>query len=108
MNDWEEIGPLQLIAVDFSSSNFTGVIAKEIKKLSDQELIRLVDATVVFKYETGQITMAEASGVTLEEAGDYGAYIGALIGIGSGDENIAEQMAAESRSSFQERYKYGL
>jgi uncharacterized membrane protein len=108
MAEAETIGPLQLIAVVFGTSNFTGAIAEEIKKLSEKEFIRLVDATVVVRYETGEVAMAEASGLTLEEVGDYGSYIGALLGIGTGDENIAQELAAKTRSNFQARYKYGL
>jgi uncharacterized membrane protein len=107
MHRARNIGPLQLIAVGFEQPIFTSSVAEEIKRLSKQQQIRLVDAAIIIK-ENSDVIAAEGSGLSLDEAGEYGAYIGALLGIGSGDETFAEELADETRFNFQQRYQYGL
>lgn len=104
----DEIGPLQLMVVAFDSPDFTGKIADEFLALAATDLIKVVDAVVVAKDPNGELTVLEVSGLNDEEFSKYGAYIGALFGIGTGDEMLAEKIAAASAERFQERYLYGL
>lgn len=103
-----QIGPLQLMVFGFDKPNFEGKIKDEITKLHDKKLMRLVDGLVVHKKQDGSIEAMETSQLSLEAATEYGAIIGGLIGIGSGDERIAEMFADEMAAKFHNRYEFGL
>lgn len=104
----KNIGPLQLIAVGFDSADFRDRIAEELRRLSETDMIRVVDAVAAVKDPAGNVSLVQASGLTREEAGEFGSYIGALLGIGSGDELFAEQLAEQTAARFQEKYDFGL
>jgi len=106
--DLSTVGPLQILAVDFSEPTFSGKIRSELQKLRDQEMIRIVDGVAVQKDAAGDIIVLEESDLSSEENEQYGAIIGALIGIGSGDTEIAKQTSEYVAESFNERYEYGL
>lgn len=103
-----QIGPLQLIAFGFDTPHFDGKIGKEIQKLNDNNVLRLIDGLAIQKDYDGNITSLEASQLSLEEATEYGAIIGGLLGLGSGDEEIAEYSSRAMAASFHDRYEYGL
>lgn len=103
-----EIGPLQLLVFAFDEPNFTGKIADEIKKLNDKKMLRLIDGLAIQKDQNGNVTSLETSQLSFEEAAEYGAIIGGLIGIGSGSEEIAEANAYAMAARFQDRYEFGL
>lgn len=104
----KDIGPLQLLAVAFSQPDFQGKIQDELNKLRESKLIRIVDGVAVQKDETGKLMVMQASDLTSEENKRYGAVIGGLIGIGSGDAKIAQQTSDYVAEHFNERYDYGL
>jgi uncharacterized membrane protein len=76
------IGPVQLLVVAFDEPHFTGAIIKELDRLRQSDLIRLLDLLVVKKDQDGRITAAQVSDLSVAEAEDVGALIGALIGVG--------------------------
>jgi uncharacterized membrane protein len=86
-------GPLQMLVLGFDEPNFTGEILPELKRLGDEGMIRLVDLLVVTK-NNGEIQTVQVSDLTEEEAAEFGAVIGALIGLGTGDEETMEVAAA--------------
>lgn len=102
------MGPLQLIVFSFDEPNFEGKIIEEFNKLNDNELLRVVDGLAVHKDHSGKISAMETSHLTVDEATEYGAVIGELIGLGSGDRQIAERTARHMASNFHARYEYGL
>jgi len=106
--DLSTIGPLQVLAVDFSEPTFSGKIRDELQKLRDQEFIRIVDGIAVQKDGAGDVVVLEESDLSSEENEQYGAIIGGLIGLGSGDTAVAEQTSQYVAESFNERYEYGL
>jgi uncharacterized membrane protein len=78
-----------MLVVGFDEPNFTGKIAAELKRLREQDLIRLVDLLVVNKDENGDITAVQTSDLSQDEAMEFGAIAGALIGFGAeGEEGI--------------------
>jgi uncharacterized membrane protein len=103
-----KIAPLQLIAVAFHEPDFKGQIAKELDTLRANKTLRIVDGLVVSKDNKGKITVIEGSDLTLKEAGIYGGVIGGLLGLGTGDEAVAEASAGMMAQSFEDRYQYGL
>jgi uncharacterized membrane protein len=95
----EQMGPLQLLVFSFKAPNFEGKILDEVAKLNDSEVMRVIDSLAIHKDHSGNIKVLQTSQITADEATEYGAVIGGLIGLGSGDKKIAD---------FHARYEYGL
>jgi len=76
-------GPVQMLVVGFAEPNFTGEILAELQRLKDADVIRLIDLLVVAKDENGEITSVQTSDLSTDEAMEYGAIAGALIGLGT-------------------------
>jgi uncharacterized membrane protein len=84
------IGPVQLLIVGFVGGEFKGEIAKVLADLRERDVIRLIDMGVVRKDEDGVITMIEHSDLSQDETIEFGATVGALIGLGVAGEEGAE------------------
>jgi uncharacterized membrane protein len=101
-----EFGPVQMLVVGFEDPQFSGRILKELQRLSEQEVIRLVDLLVVNKTADGELESVEISGLTGAEATELGAKVGALIGFGvAGEEGLeagAEAGAARAEAAMEE------
>ena len=80
------IGPVQLLVLGFKDPQAHGEIADELARLRALDTIRVVDALVVAKNADGEAEALEASQLTPDEAVEYGAVVGALIGLGAGGE----------------------
>src|SRR5207253_4017803 len=70
-----------------------GEIMPEIERLKDEGIIRLIDMIFVTN-NRGVVETIQTSDLSTEEAEDFGAIVGALIGAGRGDENIEADMVA--------------
>jgi len=82
-------GPVQMLVVGFDEPKFTGKIAAELERLREQDVIRLVDLLVVQKDDEGNITAVQTSDLSQDEAMEFGAIAGALIGFGAeGEEGV--------------------
>ncbi len=83
------IGPVQLLVVSFDEPNFSGEIIEVLGRLRESNVIRLVDALAVQKDLDGELTAVQWSDLSVEEAEDFGATIGALLGLGfAGEEGM--------------------
>jgi len=76
------IGPVQLLVVGFEEPNFSGEILEELARLRENELIRLIDVLVVEKTVDGEVVALSWSDLSVDEAEDFGATVGALLGLG--------------------------
>jgi uncharacterized membrane protein len=82
-------GPVQMLIVEFDNAGFKGEILPELARLREAGLIRLIDLLVVVKDEDGVVTAIETSDLELDEAIEFGAIAGALIGLGAdGEEGL--------------------
>jgi uncharacterized membrane protein len=89
------LGPVQLLVLAFDRPNFTGEIVRELVRLRDNAMIRLVDSLVVQKDENGELTALQWSDLSIAEAQDMGAIAGALVGLGEGGgENVEDAIHA--------------
>jgi uncharacterized membrane protein len=84
------IGPVQLLVVSFDKPNFSGEILEELKRLRENEVIRLIDALAVQKGLDGSLAVLQWSDLSIEEAEGLGATVGALLGLGVGGEAAME------------------
>ncbi len=79
------IGPVQVIVFGFERTDrFRGEIVAELATLRGRGLIRLVDLFVAVKTPSGEVVAAEMDDLTGEEASEFGAVIGRLLGLGMG------------------------
>jgi uncharacterized membrane protein len=82
-------GPVQLLILGFEDPNFKGEALEELQRLKEHDIIRLIDLVAFKKDKNGEIEMLHTSDLTDDEATEFGAYVGALIGLGAeGEEGI--------------------
>jgi uncharacterized membrane protein len=84
------IGPVQMLIVGFDEPKFKGEVLEELKRLKEEDIIRLIDLAVVRKDDEGNIETLHTSDLSEDEAMEFGAYVGALIGLGAAGEEGAE------------------
>jgi len=103
-----DIGPVQLIVYGFDQPKFGGGIAAELNRLRDLDLIRVIDALVVYKNPDGDVVNIQMTDLNPDQAEQFGAILGGLIGLGmGGDEGMragatagAEQMEQQGGHVF--------
>lgn len=93
------LGPIQLLAVSFPESNFSGQIIAELNRLRDHDFVRLVDALAVRKSADGSLVALQWSDLSIDEAEDMGATVGALIGLGLGGVDSVAEGAEAGRAA---------
>ncbi len=84
------IGPVQLLVIGFDEPNFTGEILEELDRLRSSDTVKVIDAMVVYKDDDGTLEAAHLSNLAEDEVAEFGATIGALIGLGFDGEEGAE------------------
>ena len=84
------LGPVQVLVVSFDEPRFTGKIAAELTRLRESDVVRLIDALAVRKNMDGSLDALRWSDLSVPEAEDLGATVGALLGLGrAGEEGMA-------------------
>ena len=86
-------GPVQLLVLGFDRTQFDGEIMPELKRLKEAGTARLIDLIFVTN-KGGEIETHQVSDLSTDEAEDFGALIGGLIGAGMGEEDLEAAMAA--------------
>ena len=92
-------GPVQMLVVGFETNRLEGKVLAELKRLREADIVRLVDLLVVAKDDQGELATVQATDLSQDEAMQLGALIGALIGLGTGDEDT---MAAAAVAGAEE------
>ena len=88
-NDTTLLGPVQMLVLGFEGDHFTGEILPELRRLKDADVIRMIDLLFVRKDAQGELDVMHVSDLTPEEATEFGAIAGALIGLGADGEEGA-------------------
>jgi uncharacterized membrane protein len=101
------LGPLQLVVMQFDEPKFEGWVAAELDFLRDAGIIRLIDATAIYKDEDGDIVALQESDLGLEDRIAVAGVIGALIGFGAAGEEGAELGALDRMEAVAEN-EFGL
>jgi uncharacterized membrane protein len=83
-------GPVQILVIGFEDPEFKGAIRSELERLRENDVVRLVDLLVVRKDDDGNVEKMQHSDLSQEELEDFGAIVGALIGVGADGEEGAE------------------
>lgn len=82
-------GPVQILVIGFDKPEFKGEIRAELERLRENDVVRLIDLMVVRKDDEGNIERIQQSDLSQEELEDFGAIVGALIGVGADGEEGA-------------------
>lgn len=85
------IGPVQLLVLGFNRPDFRGEIRKELQLLRDNDMVRVIDLLGVQKSPEGEVTVLRETQLSDDETAEFGATVGALVGLGAGG---TEGMAA--------------
>lgn len=96
------IGPVQLLVLGFPDPEAHGQIAKELQRLRDNDMIRVIDALAVMKDDAGDVAVLRTSQLTADEQVEFGTYVGALIGLGMGGEEGMEEGAEAGAMAAEE------
>jgi uncharacterized membrane protein len=100
-------GPVQMLVVGFSEDTFTGKILPELRRLKELDLVRLLDLLVVRKDEEGEIAVHQISDLEKDEAVEFGALVGALVGLGTGDDEVVERAAVAGAAELEDGHVFG-
>jgi uncharacterized membrane protein len=79
-----------MLILGFDDPTFTGEIVAELQRLKEQDIVRLIDAIAVRKDADGNVDTLQLSDLSDDEAMEFGATVGALIGLGLEGEEGAE------------------
>ena len=90
------IGPVQLLVLGFDKPDFKGEIIEEFERLRENDTVRVIDALVVYKDAEGEVAVLKGSQLSKDEAQEFGAVVGGLLGLGAAGEEGME--AARSRA----------
>jgi uncharacterized membrane protein len=99
-----EFGPVQILVIGFDEPEFKGQIRAELDRLRDHDVVRLIDLIVVRKDDDGNIERLHHSDLSQEEAQEFGAIAGALIGFGAEGEEGMAAGAALGASELEDGY----
>lgn len=97
------IGPVQLLVLGFNQPDFQGEIRKELQMLRNNDLVRVVDVLAVHKDAEGDVTVLHESQLTEEEEIEFGAVVGALVGLGAAGEDGMAAGAEFGAQAVEER-----
>jgi hypothetical protein len=80
-----DLGPVEMIVVEFDGYRFKGEIWPELERLKENDIIRLIDLLVIRKDRTGALAVLTATDLDIREMLEFGAMIGSLVGGGGAD-----------------------
>ncbi len=96
------MGPVQILVIGYGAdANFKGEALDELKRLREQDTVRLIDLLFVMKDTDGNIEQIEIA--DMDELTELGALAGALIGFGAAGEEGAEVGALAGAASALEK-----
>jgi uncharacterized membrane protein len=96
------IGPVQLLVLGFQDPDFQGEVLAELDRLKESDIARVIDAIAVYKDAEGDVAILKRSDLSDEEAAEFGATIGALVGLGAAGEEGAEAGAEVGAAAMSE------
>ena len=100
------LGPVQMLVVGFEGDNFTGEIRKELARLKEHDVIRLIDLLLVKKNADGELEVLQQSDLDQDEAEEFGAIVGALVGFGMGGEEEADRAAIAGANELEDGHVF--
>jgi uncharacterized membrane protein len=90
----KRVGPIQIVVVGFEDVKFEGDILPELRRLSDLDVIRLVDMVIVTKSESGELVRVQAGTLSEKDAARLGSIADLLVGLTTDDVAEADDRGA--------------
>lgn len=87
-------GPIQFSIIAFDREDIAGTLIDKIQDVRVSGVIRLIDFLFITKGRNGILKEYQTTDMTPEERQEWGAVVGALIGLGAGGEEGMEKGAA--------------
>jgi len=100
------IGPVQMLVLGFQDPQFKGEILEELRRLKEHDIVRLIDAIAVRKDDEGNVEVLHKSDLSQDEAIEFGAVVGALIGLGADGEEGAEAGALAGAEALEDGHVF--
>ena len=100
------LGPVQMLIVGFEGDKFDGSIMKELDRLKEHDIVRLIDLLFVKKNEDGELEIAQRTDLSSDEAQQFGAIVGALVGFGAEGEEGAEYGAVAGAAELEDGHVF--
>jgi uncharacterized membrane protein len=100
------LGPVQMLIVGFEGDNFDGSIMEELERLKEHDIVRLIDLLFVKKNEDGEIEVVQRSDLNADEAEQFGAIVGALVGFGADGDDGASYGALAGAAELQDGHVF--
>ena len=89
-----EFGPIQMIAMGFPElKTLDGELLKEIFKLSEHKIIRIVGLLAIVKDDKGKMASVQLTQLSDDDRIKLAAGIGALVGFGAAGEEGAKALS---------------
>jgi uncharacterized membrane protein len=101
------VGPVQLLVIGFTDPDFHGQIQAELDRLRASETIRILDLALVQKDADGNLQRYQMTDLTVDEAEEVGAVVGALVGLGAAGEEGAEVGALAGAAAGEDGHLLG-
>ena len=98
------IGPVQMLILGFDDPKFTGEGLKELDRLRDADIVRLVDLLAVYKDAEGDVSVLQETQLSEDEAKEFGAVVGGLIGLGMAGEEGLEAGAEAGAEALEDQH----
>ncbi len=93
------LGPIDYIAVGFTENKFNGEILKELQKVVDDGLVRIIDLLFVTKDTKGDAAVLELSNMPEDVAKAFGPYAKNLTGLLTEEDAIKVAADLDNNSS---------
>ena len=100
------LGPVQMLIVGFQGDNFDGSIMEELERLKEHDIVRLIDLLFVKKNEEGELEVVQRSDLSADEAEQFGAIVGALVGFGADGEEGASYGAVAGAAELEDGHVF--
>jgi len=100
-------GPVQMLVLEFDRTEFDGQVMPELARLKEAGIVRLIDLLFVSKNQDGELDVVRQSDLSADEASEFGALVGALVGLGTGDEEVALAAASAGAAEGEDGHFIG-
>ena len=107
MSSLATFGPVQMLVLEFDRTRFDGEVMPELERLKDQGTIRVIDLLFVAKPEGGELEIVQQSDLTKDDAIEFGAIVGALVGLGTGSEEETIRAAEAGAQEMEDGHLLG-
>jgi uncharacterized membrane protein len=100
------IGPVSMLMLGFNDPKFTGEGLAELERLRDADIIRLIDLLAVWKDAEGNVAVLQDTQLSEDEATEFGAVVGGLIGLGMAGEEGLEAGAEAGAEALSDQHVF--